>query len=127
VVRHATRWNLGEDARRLLAGLLCRLRGSVCLYQGEELGLTEAYVAFEDLQDPYGIRFWPNSRAATAAARRWSGSGQRERRVFRRQALAAGGGGAMANLKLTDVEKTYGGHRHVTCCDIDLDIEQGEF
>jgi alpha-glucosidase len=35
------------------------LRGSVCLYQGEELGLTEAYVAFEDLQDPYGIRFWP--------------------------------------------------------------------
>jgi alpha-glucosidase len=36
------------------------LRGSVCLYQGEELGLTEAYVAYEDLQDPYGIRFWPN-------------------------------------------------------------------
>jgi alpha-glucosidase len=27
---------------------------------GEELGLTEAYVAYEDLQDPYGIRFWPN-------------------------------------------------------------------
>ena len=35
------------------------LRGSVCLYQGEELGLTEADLAFEDLQDPYGIRFWP--------------------------------------------------------------------
>jgi alpha-glucosidase len=41
-------------------GLLLCLRGSVCLYQGEELGLTEAYVAYEDLQDPYGIRFWPN-------------------------------------------------------------------
>ena len=35
------------------------LRGSVCLYQGEELGLSEAELSFEDLQDPYGIRFWP--------------------------------------------------------------------
>jgi alpha-glucosidase len=60
VIRHASRWNLGEDARRLFAALLLSLRGSVCLYQGEELGLTEAYVAYEDLQDPYGIRFWPN-------------------------------------------------------------------
>ncbi len=59
VVRHASRWNLGEDARRLYAALLLSLRGSVCLYQGEELGLTEAYVSYEDLQDPYGIRFWP--------------------------------------------------------------------
>jgi alpha-glucosidase len=60
VIRHASRWNLGEDARRLFAALLLSLRGSACLYQGEELGLTEAYVAYEDLQDPYGIRFWPN-------------------------------------------------------------------
>jgi alpha-glucosidase len=59
VVRHASRWNLGEEARRVYAGLLLSLRGSVCLYQGEELGLTEAYVAHEDLQDPYGKRFWP--------------------------------------------------------------------
>ncbi len=59
VVRHASRWNLTEEARRLYAALLLSLRGSVCLYQGEELGLTEAYVAFEDLQDPYGIQFWP--------------------------------------------------------------------
>ena len=35
------------------------LRGSVCIYQGEELGLPEADVAFDDLQDPYGIEFWP--------------------------------------------------------------------
>ncbi len=39
--------------------LLACLRGSICLYQGEELGLTEAEIAFEDLRDPYGIRFWP--------------------------------------------------------------------
>ena len=62
VVRHASRWNLSEPALRLHAALLLSLRGSVCLYQGEELGLTEAYVAFEDLRDPYGIRFWPKFR-----------------------------------------------------------------
>ena len=45
---------------RLLAGLLMSLRGSVCIYQGEELGLTEADIAFEDLQDPYGKEFWPD-------------------------------------------------------------------
>jgi alpha-glucosidase len=39
--------------------LLLSLRGSVCLYQGEELGLGEASLNFEDLRDPYGIRFWP--------------------------------------------------------------------
>jgi alpha-glucosidase len=59
VARHASRWNLTEEGRRLYAALLLSLRGSVCIYQGEELGLTEAYVAFEDLQDPYGIQFWP--------------------------------------------------------------------
>ncbi|WP_425050435.1 alpha-amylase family glycosyl hydrolase [Psychromarinibacter sp. S121] len=59
VVRHPSRWHMDEAGLRLAASLLLTLRGSVCLYQGEELGLTEAYVAFEDLQDPYGIRFWP--------------------------------------------------------------------
>jgi len=59
VVRHASRWNLSQDAQRVYLALLLSLRGTVCLYQGEELGLTEAYVAFEELQDPYGKRFWP--------------------------------------------------------------------
>ncbi len=59
VVRHATRWNLSDAANRTLATLINCLRGSVCLYQGEELGLQEADVPFEDLQDPYGIEFWP--------------------------------------------------------------------
>ncbi len=62
VVRHASRWNLSDNSVRLYAGLLLTLRGTVCLYQGEELGLTEAYVAYEDLQDPYGIAFWPKFR-----------------------------------------------------------------
>ncbi|WP_299944793.1 alpha-glucosidase [uncultured Ruegeria sp.] len=59
VQRHASRWGLDDAAIRQHAVLMMCLRGSACLYQGEELGLPEADVAFEDLQDPYGIEFWP--------------------------------------------------------------------
>ncbi len=63
VVRVMSRWaHEGEatpERGRLLMSLLLSLRGSVCLYQGEELGLPEAELAFEDLVDPYGITFWP--------------------------------------------------------------------
>lgn len=59
VVRHVTRWGLSEQAARMYTVLLLCLRGSVCLYQGEELALPEAELAFEDLRDPYGIEFWP--------------------------------------------------------------------
>lgn len=59
VVRHTTRWNLSDAAQRMFTTLMMCLRGSVCIYQGEELGLPEGEVAFEDLQDPYGIEFWP--------------------------------------------------------------------
>ncbi|QHQ36577.1 alpha-glucosidase [Algicella marina] len=59
VMRHASRWNLGEPAVRCHLALLMTLRGSACIYQGEELGLTEAYVSYEELQDPYGKEFWP--------------------------------------------------------------------
>jgi alpha-glucosidase len=44
---------------RTLLALLLTLKGSVSLYQGEELGLPEADIPFELLQDPYGKRFWP--------------------------------------------------------------------
>ncbi len=59
VERHTSRWSLSEEAHRVYLALLLSMQGSVCLYQGEELALEEAYVSFEDLQDPYGIRFWP--------------------------------------------------------------------
>ncbi len=62
VARVFTRWG-GKDAtpafaKMILAMQLC-LKGTPCLYQGDELGLPEAELAFEDLQDPYGIAFWP--------------------------------------------------------------------
>jgi alpha-glucosidase len=63
VPRHVSRWTPpgGDPVRtaKFVLALLIALRGSICIYQGEELGLEEAEVAFEDLQDPYGIRFWP--------------------------------------------------------------------
>lgn len=63
VARVISRWGNGGDPAeqmKMLNAMLMSLRGSVCSYQGEELGLTEADIAFEDLQDPYGIAFWPN-------------------------------------------------------------------
>ncbi|WP_299812529.1 alpha-glucosidase [uncultured Roseibium sp.] len=63
VKRVASRWGDGLDQAKFapLATALCAsLRGTPCLYQGEELGLTQAEVPFEQLQDPYGIRFWPD-------------------------------------------------------------------
>jgi alpha-glucosidase len=63
VVRHVSRWaRPGEDTdlvAKFAITLLACMRGSICLYQGEELGFTEAEIAYEDLRDPYGIRFWP--------------------------------------------------------------------
>ncbi|RXF03048.1 alpha-glucosidase [Pseudoalteromonas sp. PS5] len=64
VERVASRWStnsvVNNEQVKMLTALLGSLRGSVCMYQGEELGLGEAAVAFEELQDPYGITFWPN-------------------------------------------------------------------
>ncbi len=60
VARVVSRWGDGSPRfAKLATALLLSLRGSVCLYQGEELGLTEAELPFESLQDPYGINFWP--------------------------------------------------------------------
>lgn len=60
--RVATRWANGRDrartAKQMLA-LLFAMRGDICLYQGEELGLPQADVPYERLRDPFGISFWP--------------------------------------------------------------------
>ena len=48
-----------EAFAKLTNTLLLCLRGNPILYQGEELGLTQVDVAFEDLQDPEAIANWP--------------------------------------------------------------------
>jgi len=61
--RVATRWAQGdEDRSKQLLALLTVLRGTVFIYQGEELGLTQSDLAFDQLQDPYGKAHWPRDK-----------------------------------------------------------------
>jgi len=59
VARVVTRWGVELEQAPLLSALMMSLRGAPCMYQGEELGLPEADIPFHMLQDPYGVRFWP--------------------------------------------------------------------
>ena len=59
VARLATRWVANDKALRTYAAMQLCVRGSPCVYQGDELGLPEAELTFEQLQDPYGITMWP--------------------------------------------------------------------
>ena len=62
--RFASRWwPEGDRAamNRVALLLLMCLRGTAILYQGEELGLPQARVPFEALQDPEAIANWPQT------------------------------------------------------------------
>ena len=54
-------WSAGERdaAARMKALLLASLRGNIILYYGEELGLTQVDIPFEQLHDPEAIANWP--------------------------------------------------------------------
>ena len=79
-----------EGLRRLVPVLLGWLRGTVCLYQGEELGLEEAELAFEQISDPFGIAFWPTfkGRDGCRTPMPWAGCGARSG-LHHRRPLAA--------------------------------------
>jgi len=61
VERHNSRWSKSSSAEfaKMSLAMLLSMRGSACLYQGDELGLPQADVSYEQLQDPYGFPFWP--------------------------------------------------------------------
>ena len=64
VPRVASRWGKQLNHRHrceLIMLLLVSLRGNIFIYQGEELGLTQAEIDFGDLQDPEAIRNWPHT------------------------------------------------------------------
>lgn len=68
--RVVSRWgapNAREGWAKLLLTLLMTLRGNVFLYQGEELGLTQAHVPFERLRDPEAIANWPTTQGRDGA------------------------------------------------------------
>ncbi len=60
--RAISRWVATEQRAAFAAMkmlLLLTLRGNAILYYGEELGLTQVEIDFEDLQDPEAIANWP--------------------------------------------------------------------
>jgi len=68
VSRLATRWADGDpDKVRLSLLMLLTLRGTPVLYQGDEIGLTDAELEHGDIRDPVGLRFWPAYRGRDAA------------------------------------------------------------
>lgn len=60
--RALSRWCM-PDQRDLFArtkiAVLCALRGSIIVYQGEELGLVQVDIPYDQLKDPEAIANWP--------------------------------------------------------------------
>ena len=68
--RAISRWLKGSDGdgfARSKMLLLCSLRGSIILYQGEELGLPQVDLPFERLRDPEAIANWPQTLSRDGA------------------------------------------------------------
>ncbi len=63
VPRHVTRFTKpGMDpaqVAKFALMVLAALRGTLCLYQGEEIAQPETDYQYHEIQDPYGKRFWP--------------------------------------------------------------------
>jgi alpha-glucosidase len=82
VMRHVSRWAPHavdtDTLARQAASLLLSFEGSICLWQGEELGQTDTDLALEELTDPQGIAFWPEpvGRDNTRTPMVWDASPQ---------------------------------------------------
>ena len=62
--RVASRWHQQLEAShraKLFALLQISLRGNPLIYQGEELGLTQAHIPFDRIQDPEAKNNWPQT------------------------------------------------------------------
>lgn len=64
-----------DDIAKLLMVLLLCLRGGACLYQGQELGLTQAEIPDDRIVDPWGRHLWPDfkGRDGCRTPMPWSG------------------------------------------------------
>ncbi|QNM81879.1 DUF3459 domain-containing protein [Sphingomonas sabuli] len=79
--RAVSRWQGDGDASAFLAmkmALLACLRGSIIIYQGEELGLDQVDIPFDKIRDPEAVRNWPLtlSRDGARTPFPWSESAQ---------------------------------------------------
>ncbi len=81
-MRHVGRWAKHGATPELLAkqaaALLLSFPGSICLWQGEELGQTDTDLTFDELTDPQGIAFWPEpmGRDGTRTPMVWDAGAQ---------------------------------------------------
>ena len=76
--RAVSRWCPPPDRERFArvkAALLAALRGNIIVYQGEELGLLQDDIPFEQLRDPEAIANWPLtlSRDGARTPMPWTG------------------------------------------------------
>ncbi|NCP20056.1 MAG: DUF3459 domain-containing protein [Erythrobacter sp.] len=68
--RALSRWCAPEHREifaRMKVALLAALRGNIILYQGEELGLLQVDIPFDQLHDPEAIANWPLTLARDGA------------------------------------------------------------
>ena len=77
--RAISRWAAPEHREAFVRTkmlLLSALRGSITIWQGEELGLPQVDVPFEQLRDPEAIANWPRtlSRDGARTPMPWSGT-----------------------------------------------------
>lgn len=67
IARQVSRWKTvcgeNDDPKKLaillMALLLCK-KGCACIYQGEELGLTDVDLPYEAIRDPWGLTLYPD-------------------------------------------------------------------
>ena len=57
---HANETFSREAFDHMFAALIVSLRGSCCIYQGDELGLTQADIPYEKMRDPFGLQGYPS-------------------------------------------------------------------
>ena len=86
--------------------LLCCLRGSIFIYQGEELGLPQVEVPFDQLQDPEAIANWPHTLSRDGARTPMPWSAERPTSAFRAGRRGFRSGGNMARSPSTAKSKT---------------------
>ena len=62
VMRHRSRWAGHGEVAWQAAALLLSLRGTACMFQGEEAGQTQTELSYDEITDPEGKRFWPRMK-----------------------------------------------------------------
>ncbi|MGP9821995.1 alpha-amylase family glycosyl hydrolase [Salinarimonas sp. NSM] len=55
-----TRQGFGRAFAKLMCAIMATQKGGALVFQGEELGLTQAEIGWDDLRDPWGLQLYPD-------------------------------------------------------------------